>query len=347
MSHLQGPHKTFFQFGNPFRKITTPKSSHFSSKLLSVLNTFEQTLADRLSRLIPKDKDAVLSLPWMKLAIESLCETHSDIKVLIAELDLPVSEWDGKWVDVYLDITVKLLDLCIAFSSEMARLNQGHILLQCALHNLKSTLPQQFLRSSSSLDGWRQHANSKNPRIQSCCSILEGLVGSLDLPKVKNSAKGKILMRALYGVKVETLFLCSVFAAAFSGSPKKLLDLSVADGYLWAQAFTDLQTNANGELRNIFSSKGVTVLKEVEEVDVAIKNLYPVMQEKPDSAKVEEFENLTADLGGKADKLRVGLDLLSKEVDAFFQIILAARNALLGNLRGSDANLMPKKVQNL
>ena len=38
--------------------------------------------------------------------------------------------------------------------------------------------------------------------------------------KVTNSAKGKVLMRAMYGVKVETVFICSVFASAFSGSAR-------------------------------------------------------------------------------------------------------------------------------
>ena len=47
--------------------------------------------------------------------------------------------------------------------------------------------------------------------------------------KVANSAKGKILMRAMYGVKVETAFICSVFASAFSSFAKKLFDLNVDD----------------------------------------------------------------------------------------------------------------------
>ena len=54
---------------------------------------------------------------------------------------------------------------------------------------------------------------------------------SLDLPNyVKYSAKGrKVLMRGMYGVKVETVFICSVFASAFSGSARKLFDLNVDD----------------------------------------------------------------------------------------------------------------------
>ncbi|XP_041000229.1 protein BPS1, chloroplastic-like [Juglans microcarpa x Juglans regia] len=346
MSRPHEPHQPFFPFGNPFRMLS---SSHLSRKLLILSNTFEETLAGRLGRLNPKDKDEVLGFSWMKLAMESLCETHNDIKTLITELELPVCDWDEKWIDVYLDVSVNLLDVCIAFSSELSRLNQGNLLLQCLLHNFKSNSSKLFIRARSSLDGWRQHVNSKNPRVENCCTILDKLVKSLDLPKVKNSAKGKVLMSALYGVKVETIFVCSVFAAAFSGSGKKLLDLNVADKFIWAQAYTALQTSVNGEIRNILSSGQFPVLKELEAVDTSVKKLYPMIQDGVDLVEVEVFQNSVSDLGRRADKLSQGLDLLTKEVDSFFQLVLTGRDALLSNLRtsvtDSDGRLMGNGIE--
>ncbi|KAK9279040.1 hypothetical protein L1049_012715 [Liquidambar formosana] len=343
MSRPQDPHRPFFPFGNPFRMIL-PKGSYLSPRLLALLNAFEETLAERLRKLKPKDKDEVLSLSWMKLAMELLCETHNDIKTLITDLELPVCDWDEKWIDVYLDNSVKLLDICIALSSEISRLNQGHLLLQCVLRNLDSTSPTQFVRAQSSLDGWRQHISSRNPRVENCCAILESLIESLNLPKVKNSAKGKVLMRAMYGVKVGTVFVCSVFAAAFTGSAKKLTDLSVPDTLLWAETFTELQTNVNGEIRNIFSSGRGTVLKELEAVDVSVKKLCPMIQEGVDPVEAEGLQNLRSDLGRRADKLSEGLDLLTKGVDSFFQIVLTGRDALLCNLRASNTVFDPVNV---
>ncbi|KHN40115.1 Protein BPS1, chloroplastic [Glycine soja] len=162
----------------------------------------------------------------MTLAMKSLCESHNDIWTLMTALELRVSDWEDKWIDVYFDISSKLLDICNAFSSELSRLNQGNLPLKCALHNLDSASSKQYLRACSLLDDWRQHVSSRNPRIEKCSSMLDNLVGSLDLPKVKNSAKGKVLMQAMYGVKVETVFICRVFTAAFSGSSKKLSDLN-------------------------------------------------------------------------------------------------------------------------
>ncbi|KAL4361126.1 hypothetical protein GQ457_04G039330 [Hibiscus cannabinus] len=68
----------------------------------------------------------------MKLAMESLSEILCDIKNLITELDLPhpVTDWDEKWMDVCLDISVKLLDISNAFTYGLTRLNQGHLMLQ-------------------------------------------------------------------------------------------------------------------------------------------------------------------------------------------------------------------------
>ncbi|XP_022757432.1 protein BPS1, chloroplastic-like [Durio zibethinus] len=294
MSRPQEPHRPFFHFGNLFRNIS-PKGSQLSPRLLSLLNAFEATLSERLQKLVPKDKDDILSLSWMKLAMESVSEIHCDIKNLITELELPVTDWDEKWIDLYLDISVKLLDISIAFTSELARLSQGHLLLQCVLHKLESNSPDQFMRSCSLLDSWRQHIGSKNPRVETCLPILDNLVESLNLPKVKNSAKGKVLMRAMLGAKVATAYICSVFAAAFSGSGKNLLDLTVPDTLPWAQVFSHVQTTVNAEIRNIFSCGKYTVLRELDSVDGSVKKLYPLLQDGLGPIEGESFKNSVSD----------------------------------------------------
>ncbi|KAK4487814.1 hypothetical protein RD792_005494 [Penstemon davidsonii] len=310
-----------------------PKGSYLSPKLLDLLNTFEEALAGRLKQLKPADREDVLRLSWMKSAMESLCGVHTDIKTLITALELPVADWDDKWIDVYLNNSVNLLDICIAFSSEISRLKQSHLFLQCVLHNLSNNSPDQFIRARSSLDGWKQHIASKNPRLDNCFSVMDNLAQTLDLPKIKNSAKGKVLMRAMYGVKVMTLFVCSIFAAAFSGSAKKLMDLQVHDTCLWADAFTDLQIFVNTETRNIYSSGKITILKELEAVDTGVKKLYPIVQDGVDPVEAEVLKNITSDLEKSAEIFSKGLDLLAMEVDGFFKIVLTGRDALLCNLR--------------
>jgi len=332
MSRAQDANRSFFPFGNPFR-VLSPKGPKISSQLLSVLQAFEATLEERLKRLIPESKDGILSLSWMTLAMQVLCESHDDIKTLITELEMPVNDWDEKWIDVYFDISMKLLDLCNAFSSELSRMSQGHLLLQCALHNLGSSSSEQYDRARSSLDGWKQHICSGNARIEKCGSILEGLLGSLDLPKVKKFAKGKILVQAMYGVKVLTVFVCSVFAAAFSGSTKNMLDLDVADIYSWAPTFKRLQNLVNEEIRVRFSCGRFAVLNELESVDSSVKELYPIIRGVVNPIEMESLLRIVEELGRSTVKLSQGLDLLTKEVDRFFQVVLTGRDALLSNLR--------------
>lgn len=345
MSRPQEPPRPFFSFGNPFKMISS-KGSQLSPKLLPLLNAFEETLAERMRKLNPVNKADVLSLSWMKLAMDSISETYIDIKTLITKLELPVCDWDDKWIDVYLDISMKLLDICIAFNSELSRLNQGHLYLKCALHNLESTSLQQFAKARSSFDGWGKHINTKNPRLNNCRTILDSLVESLDLPKVKNSAKGKILMRAMYGVKVEIVFVYSVFAAIFSGAVERLFHLNVAETYLWAQAFKDLQTSVNGEIRNASSGGRSVVLKELEAVDAVVKRLYPEVQEGVASDHTVIQSSVT-ELRTAAEKFSTGLDLLTKEVDGFFEIVLSGRDALLSNLRAEGGKVELKLAGNV
>ncbi|KAL5165387.1 Protein BPS1, chloroplastic [Glycine soja] len=365
-------------------------------------------------------------------AMKSLCESHNDIWTLMTAFELPVSDWEDKWIDVYFDISSKLLDICNGFSSELSRVNQENLPLKkmktisgyCVSvkdisvskaakiltkfvsadngashvintylhqasasfnelkqlhkelgsshshkkhkrrrtenddenfsqqldgfigyetenvdggemhkkkkkkkqevkslhdidstvkfgvreadgklpngsqneslqiknkknHNLDSASSKQYLRACSLLDDWRQHVSSRNPRIEKCSSMLHNLVGSLDLPKVKNSAKGKVLMQAMYRVKVETVFICRVFTAAFFGSSKKLSDLNVADIHSWAPDFRRLQNLVNEEIRVRFSGGKFTILNELEAVDASVKILYPTIQAGVDTVEIE------------------------------------------------------------
>lgn len=332
MSRSQEPHRQFFPFGNPFR-MRSPKGSNLPSSLVAILNAFERNLAERLRKLRPSSEDDVLSLSWMILAMELLCETHSDVKNLIKELELPVPDWNEKWIDVYLDISVKLLDICNAVSSELSHLNQSNLMLRCITHNLDSAESKRLARAHASLEEWRLNISTTSPRIKNCCVILDSLRESLDLPKVKNSAKGKVLMRALYGVKVQTVFVCSVFASAFLGSPK-LFDLDIADTYSWGQTFSSLQNDVNSEIRSIYTRGKFTPLKELEAIDQCVGNLHQMIPKNAEVEEVQPLKNTVSELGRKAEKLSEGLHLLTKEVDNFFQIVLEGRDALLSNLRG-------------
>ncbi|KAG5054512.1 hypothetical protein JHK85_007022 [Glycine max] len=149
--------------------------------------------------------------------------------------------------------------------------------------------------------------------------MLDNLVGSLDLAKVKNSGKGKVLMQAMYGVKVETVFICRVFTVAFSGSSKKLSDLNVADIHSWALHFRRLQNLVNEEIRVRFSVGKFTVLNELEADGV-------------DTVEIEWLLKTVEELRAGIEKLSQGNDLLAKGVDRFFEAVMTSRDTLLSSV---------------
>lgn len=366
MSQPQDVQRSFLPFGNPFRLIF-PKGFYLSPKLVSLLTTFEQSLAESLRKLKPKDISDIPSLSWLRCAMEALSETHINIKALITDLEFPVSDWEEKWIDVYLDNSVKLLDICIALSSELSRLDQGQVLLQYVIHILDSpgNLPslEQLKHSNTTLSDWIQQINS-SPMHERSSVVLEDLLRTLYSAKVKNSAKGKVLMRALFGVKVVTIFVCSVFISVLGDCSKPLTVLNVPNKFLWAEAFNDLQADV---------SKGITCQipgKKVKELEVVIQcaerlcdlneslgcmgkevssrsnGITPEKVILEISSSQEENRNWQESLSELAEgtkSLSHELDLLSKQVGDFFQIVLSGRDDLLCNLRVTDDVIMQRE----
>ncbi|PAN46496.1 hypothetical protein PAHAL_9G189800 [Panicum hallii] len=277
MSRPHDGHRSFFPVGNPFRMIL-PRGAHLSPKLTAVLTSYEDGLASSLRKLKPEAASNVLTLSWMKLAVDCLSDLHTKIATLITELELPVSDWDEKWVDIYLNSSVKLLDICIALSSELARLDQGQLLLQYVLHVLDSgnQVPsqEQLKRAEASLKEWMERASERSPRLDNCLTALQELSGNLCLMKVKHSAKGRVLMRALYGIEAITVFFCSVLVAVLSGSSKPLVELDVPEKFGWSKAFSDLHKAISGELSSQLSRGRVAAVKELEKVEVCARQLH-------------------------------------------------------------------------
>lgn len=333
----QDPPHRFFRCSNPF-KILFPKNNNapLSPKLLSLLNNFETKLTVSIRELIPKDKNDIVSVSWMIQAMESLCETHKSMRTLVSDLELSVSDLEENLIYIYSDVTLKLLELCNAFTSELDRLNHGNLLLKFAFSKLEtSNCSEKF--QLSYVDSWNQHMVSKNPRIENCGAVLCRLVESMDhyhhhLPKKakkKHSAKGKILLRALYSVKIQTLYIFGVFAAAFSGSSKNLFYLTVPkemEELPWAHTFTELQNAVNPEIKNTFLSDRFTVIKDLEAVESGVKKLYTAVQEgSVPILLVEPLKKSVIELSEK-------FDIVSKETHCLSKIVISARDALFESL---------------
>ncbi|KAD4982687.1 hypothetical protein R6Q59_002313 [Mikania micrantha] len=331
MSRSEVPnHRPFFPVGNPF-KMMMHKNPHLPSP---VLTAYEKNLAERFSQLKPNDATDVISFPWMKSALGSICETLNDIKVLIVDLELPVCSWDGKWVDMYLDNSLKLLDFCSAYGTDIARQRFGYVMLKCALLDLESGNPQKLMLASSSLHEWMQYQRRyDSSKLLDCCDVICKLEETLNLPKIKNIPKAKDLVRAMYGLKVQAMFVFSTLVAAFSTTRRTLVDLQVPKEYLWHESFTELQTVMNGEIKNIYASGDIYPLKELRMLDQNVKKLYPLLHDGLGEVTQKVFNGYCSRLMEGNEKFLVGLDEVKSEMDHFFKVVVDGRMALLDNFQ--------------
>ncbi|MCI28639.1 protein BPS1 chloroplastic-like [Trifolium medium] len=114
-----------------------------------------------------------------------------------------------------------------------------------------------------------------------------------------------------------------------------MIDMDVADVYSWAPTFKGLQNLVNEETRVRFSSGRITILNELEAVDSSVRELYPFVQGVVETIETESHAKTVEKLGRATENFSQGLDLLVKEVDGFFQVVLSGRDALLSNLRSA------------
>lgn len=285
----------------------------------------------------------------MKQAVESLADIHTNVKNLITDLQFPLTDWDYRWMDVYLNDSIKLLDICIALTSELSRLDQGQLLLRYILHLLDPARdfpsPELLERAGASLHELILLFDMRNRNLEHCHNIVQNLAETPYIEKAKTSAKGNVLMRALYGVKIQTIFVCNIIIAALSGFSKPLIQFGVPERFLWSEAFDELRETVHAEIRNCLSGKMMTFFKEREAVELCAGRLRACMRSKEDKLSErldddEERKMLRESVRGLAegaDKLYEGLDILSDRVDEFFRIVLTGRDALLANLRATDA----------
>lgn len=330
MSRSEVPHRAFLPIGNPF-KMMMHKSSHLPSP---VLTAYEKNLTERFRQLKPNDTNDVITFSWMKSALASICETLHDIRKLIVDLELPICSWDIKWVDMYLENSLNLLDFCSAYGTDIVRQRFGYVMLKCALLDLESDNPQKFMQASSSLHEWRQYQSCyDNSKLHECCDVIRKLEQTLNLPKIKNIPKAKDLVRAMYGLKVQTMFIFSTLVAAFSTSLRTLVELEVPKQYLWQESFTDLQAVVNGGIKNAYASGEICPLKELRMIDQNVKKLYPLIHDGLGETTQEVFDGYCLRLMEGNEKFLIGLDELKSEMDRFFKVVVDGRMALLDNFQ--------------
>ncbi|XP_023638808.1 protein BPS1, chloroplastic [Capsella rubella] len=321
MSSERTTSQCFFRQNKYFRMLF-PKSSNFSS---SLWNNFESSLTERMKKLIPENKDEILTLPWMIIAMELLYDTHNDINILITDLKLhDVTDCS----DVYMDITIKFMDLCNAISSLLGCIDHCILCFKVLWHKLEMKFEEeQCTKICSTLDSWRKDITAEILKYR---TVLGRYVESLNFYKVKNFKKAKVLMKAFYAANVLTAYICSVFVTVLSNSDKDVSPINISKQSLWEKDFLNLQTIVNVKIKDLVSSDGTTtVIKELERVAAKVtKKICRTVQDGDDVLVQESAEESNGEGKEEIEKLDHELDELSKKVRNLFSITLKGRETI-------------------
>ncbi|KAJ6720750.1 hypothetical protein OIU85_023916 [Salix viminalis] len=298
----------FPSFFDPFNDTKKKKNkkdvAHMKLDLFS--HSFDESLLRRLKTLANSSSTSqpsvAINLSWLSSALDFLSFAHEEAINLLSSLNLDNS------VDLYLDNSVKILDLCNSISSEIERFRNRRLVLSFALLVLNngSVDPEKLARARVSLSDW-------------------------EIPRGKISADERFVRRTIKAVGLVTVFVAGVVVTALRGSSGLAVAVRAPPEFLWAESFNSLCASVSTR-----PDKKRYLLDELDEIEARIKEVSGVMDggsgengERPSSA-VKEMEMVTGRLGE-------GLERLGNGVNEIFNSVLRTRDGNAGENESGSA----------
>ncbi|KAJ7514088.1 hypothetical protein O6H91_23G027100 [Diphasiastrum complanatum] len=310
------------------------------------LKAFEDDLARRLDQLQQSKHDgSYLNLPWLHQALDATLVTNSAVETLIPDFELPYFEREDKWVGEYLEDSAKLLDVCNALQDKISKMKHYQTQLQLALHlvdardnwwtsdiklkRVKNAL-QECLLTIKRKDDIQVQARFSS-KLDSCNSTLRRMADKLAAPIVKS----KPFITAIYGAKVNTIFVYGIVAAALTVKPfRPLSGLRVPSHFLWSAPLITLQRRLNDEMHRGKTNGSPALLGELTGIDAIVKQLHHILDhavllKMSCNEQAFELRRLAGNLREQSEELGKGLGLLEQQVNELFRMLVNSRVALL------------------
>jgi hypothetical protein len=326
-----------------------------------VLQEFESKLAEKLEALkLAGEELGFLSIDWFIQAMTVVLATHSNVEALVPDLQFPLTERDGKWVDEYLDDSAKLLDVCNVLKEGISDVEHYQMLVQVALLNLDNNNNEscfseaKYHRARNALQDCKEAIKKKDTeyrqgqpksKLENCSSMLRTMGEKLVNPKGVDAVKGNGFLNAIYGAKVTTIFLCGLLVIALACKPKRpLMNLSVTSHYLWSSPLLSLQHRVKEETDKRKNGGSIALLCELDSVDSSVRRLHNLIDRNLTDKKLgplpkpqwQEMKQLVEDLSKNSARLGSGLGPLEQYVNELFRILINSRLALLDILSNSN-----------
>lgn len=318
------------QLSSHFRSFSK-KSTHVPKNYQLAARSFDEKVILHLKTLDLAPNSSNISLSWLSAAVSFLSTVHSEAEDQISNLKSEADDYQA----LYMDYSLKVLDLCNLISSAVQRLTDRRLLMNFSLRLLNFTdqipSPEKLNKAKDalarSLDDTKESAKEKGRRAKDLMEEMAVVLGKL-LPRSKTSSGRDLIRRTFYALGVLTVIIGSVLVAVLYGD-FDVVELRVPAEFLWAGSVNGVQTQIFDLIKP--KQNALLELDNVTSQAVVVRDLLQVVvsdggDNVDDRVRLEDG---VKELGTAAKKFSEGIDALTNGVNGMFRTVLKTRNGRL------------------
>nr|XP_043630793.1 uncharacterized protein LOC122602129 [Erigeron canadensis] len=326
-------------FKSKFTKKPPSTTTKFYQQQAASRSLYDEKIISHLKTLTPLPTSS-FTLQWISNAVNFLTKVHTDSVTHISSLKSVQSDY---YHVLYMDYSLKVLDLCNLMTSAVQKLTERRMLMKLSLRLIDSSSSgeapasekvkkaKDVLMRSVGVDLAPEVEKAK--RAKDLIGELIELISSGEIPapeKVEKDHQSKTLIgkseplirkdligRTLYGLGVLTVFVSNVLVSVLYGRLDIDIDtideIRVPAEFGWADSVNDMFDQIN-------SKKGL--LKEVKDVSDVIGD-----------GSEERLINGGEELKKVVGKFSDGVDELTNGVNGLFRCVMNTRNGVLDGVR--------------
>lgn len=300
-------------------KSLTKKSSPNSKSYQLAAQSFDEKVISHLKTLTIPSDSSIISLTWMSKAVKFLETIHFESHHLISNLR---SESDY-FVNLYMDYSFKVVELCNLISSAVAELTERRLLMKLGLKLLESSSPEKLKKAKDALIRSVDHARGTSMEKGSRAKVLiEELNLAINSLPIGKTVTGKdLIRRTLFSLGLLTVFVSSVLVSVFYRSD--MVEIRVPIELGWVDSVNGIQR----QIVDLIKPKELWLL-EIEDISNRCAGL-----DKVNGDKRRVLENEVTELGSMVAKFSGGVDELTNGVNGLFGSVLKTRNGILNGVR--------------
>ncbi|KAK9074424.1 hypothetical protein SSX86_007022 [Deinandra increscens subsp. villosa] len=314
---------------------TTKKPSNIPKSHQLAARLFDEKVSLHLKTLDLSPNSSNISLSWLSAAASVLATVHSEAEVQISDSKSVKSEVDDYQV-LYMDFSLKVLDLCNLLSSAVRRLTDRRLLMNFSLRFLNFTdqppAPEKLnkakdalTRSIKNTEEESEKEKEKGLRAKALIEELAMLIGKL--PRGNAGGGRDLIRRTFYALGVLTVFVGGVLVAVLFGETE-VVKLRVPAEYVWADSVNGVQDRIFDLIKP--EKNAVLELDDVTSQAVVIRDLLHAGVDGGDDAGGRVcLEAGVKEMVGRVKKFSDGIDDLTNGVNGIFGTVLKIRNGRL------------------